>query len=294
MTKRTNQRCKPRILTEDTELNNMCHSAMQCNSPITSKMPVKTHSPLSHHTHDCDFHNHHAVFSRHKMSMEDDMDPYYFIKYLQTIPLPTSRLRNVLGEQTNAQQKTLVLDLDKTLVHCSSSPLPNADHTFSVNFGGSTFNIYAKCRPHLQEFLETVHLMGFEIVVFTASQSVYADRMLNIIDTKGRISKRLYRQNCTNVNGSFIKDLRTLGRDLRNLTIVDNSPHVFAYQIENGIPITSWHDDPHDTELLRLIELLNIVAVSDNVQDVLNTEFQLQEMIDAITIDEYTAFLRKL
>ena len=55
----------------------------------------------------------------------------------------------------------------------------------------------------------------FEIVVFTASQKLYADKVLDSIDPKGRISHRLYRENCIVINKTFyLKNLKILGRNL--------------------------------------------------------------------------------
>jgi CTD small phosphatase-like protein 2 len=41
---------------------------------------------------------------------------------------------------------------------------------------------------------------------------------------------------------------------------VDNSPHAYGYQIDNGIPIVSWYDDDKDTELLKLIGFLKKIS----------------------------------
>ena len=91
---------------------------------------------------------------------------------------------------------------------------------------------------------------------------VYAERLLAIIDPDGRlIDHKLYRDSCLNVEGNYLKDLNVLGRDLTRAVLVDNSPHAFGYQLDNGIPIESWFDDRTDTELLKLIKFLETIQV---------------------------------
>ena len=94
-------------------------------------------------------------------------------------------------------RKTLVLDLDETLVHCSvTEPADHiVDFTFPVEFHGETYSVHVKCRPYLQQFLNTM-CEHFEVIVFTASQKVYADALLNILDP----STYIYILCCFNVS----------------------------------------------------------------------------------------------
>ena len=111
------------------------------------------------------------------------------------------------------------------------------------------YNIYVKVRPYAQEFIQNVSKY-YEIVIFTASISKYASPLLDILDKEKNIKYRLYRDHCTYINGIFIKDLKRLNRNLKDVIIVDNSPLAFAFDSENGLPIKTWYDDPDDIELM--------------------------------------------
>lgn len=113
---------------------------------------------------------------------------------------------------------TLVLDLDETLVHCSVEPVEKPDVIFPVDFNGATYHVHVKKRPHLDVFLSSVSKL-FEVVVFTASQQVYAEKLLDILDPdRSRIDHRLFREACLCVHGNYIKDLDVLGRNLSTVS----------------------------------------------------------------------------
>lgn len=119
-----------------------------------------------------------------------------------------------------------LFDLAETLVHSSLVPCDDADFTFMVNFNLTEHTVYVRCRPHLRDFMERVANL-FEIIIFTASQSIYAEQLLNVLDPKRRIFRhRVYRESCVFVDGNYLKDLSVLGRDLARVIIIDNSPQV--------------------------------------------------------------------
>lgn len=169
----------------------------------------------------------------------------------------------------SANKKCLVLDLDETLVHSSFKPVNNSDFIIPVEIENQLHNVYVLKRPHVDEFLLR---MGehYEVVIFTASLSKYADPVIDQLDIHRVVKHRLFRESCFNHRGSYVKDLSQLGRDIRSIIILDNSPASYLFHPNNAVPITSWFNDPNDTELLELIPLLVDMTYVDNVVQVLD------------------------
>ncbi|XWS63856.1 hypothetical protein CRYUN_Cryun06bG0137500 [Craigia yunnanensis] len=213
----------------------------------------------------------------------DDFDPYLFIKNLPELSSVVPTFRPVLlPKQTRSCPPiTLVLDLDETLVHSTLEPCDDADFTFPVNFNLHEHTVYVRCRPHLRDFMERVSSL-FEIIIFTASQSIYAEQLLNVLDPKRRVFRhRVFRESCVFVDGNYLKDLSVLGRDLAHVIIIDNSPQAFGFQVDNGIPIESWFDDRSDQELLLLLPFLESLVGVEDVRPVIAKKFDLREKIAA-------------
>jgi RNA polymerase II subunit A small phosphatase-like protein len=79
-------------------------------------------------------------------------------------------------------RKTLILDVDETLVHSSFKPPPNPNIIIPIDIEGRICNIFILVRPHAVEFINEMSKY-FELAIFTASLSKYADPLMNILDS---------------------------------------------------------------------------------------------------------------
>lgn len=186
------------------------------------------------------------------------------VKYLPDIKTYSS----YMDSKTNSQnKKTLILDLDETLVHSAFKPFYfKSDIVLNINFDNKLHTIHVLKRPYVDEFLEKMSKI-FEIVIFTASIPEYANPLLNQLDTKKLISYRLFREHCTPSNNFFIKDLKKVGRDLKDTILIDNNPVSYLLNKHNGIPILTWHSSKTDTELIKLVPFLEYLSKVDDVRE---------------------------
>jgi len=174
---------------------------------------------------------------------------------------PTSSKVSLLGPQLKGREgrKCLVLDLDETLVHSSFQPVDKYDFLIPVEIEGNVYQVYVAKRPHVDEFLKKMGEV-YEVVIFTASLSKYADPVLDLLDIHKVIDYRLFREHCTCINDIYVKDMSIMGRPIESVFIIDNSPHAYSLQPESAFPCTSWFDDYEDNELLEFIPILQDLA----------------------------------
>ena len=99
-----------------------------------------------------------------------------------------------LGKKT--KEKTLILDMDETMIAAKFAEKVTAKFktTFEFDFHGA--NIHVRLRPYLHDVLERLGQL-YELVAFTAGVQDYADPILDKIDPEKTIfKKRLYRDSC--------------------------------------------------------------------------------------------------
>lgn len=165
-------------------------------------------------------------------------------------------------------KKCLVLDLDETLVHSSFKPVPNADFVISIELEGEIHHVYVLKRPGVDAFLKAC-AEKWELIIFTASLAKYADPLLDILDPQRLVRTRLFREACVQHYGNYVKDLSLLGRELKEICILDNSPYSYIFQPDNALPISSWFNDPTDTQLTEILPILDAMAASDDITTVI-------------------------
>ncbi|CAG8643131.1 3210_t:CDS:2 [Rhizophagus irregularis] len=183
------------------------------------------------------------------------------------------RLRNNSKTSTQSfmmKTKTLILDLDETLIHSTSRGSRADAHMIEVMVDNHACLYYVYKRPHVDHFLKKVS-EWYKVVIFTASMPEYADPVIDWLDpNKNLICNRFFRQSCTNRNGAYIKDLTIVEPDLSKVCLVDNSPISYAMQQENGIAIEGWINDPNDEALLDLLPFLDALRFTEDVRSILS------------------------
>jgi CTD nuclear envelope phosphatase 1 len=172
--------------------------------------------------------------------------------------VPRRQPSYTLSQPSDAPKKTLIIDLDETLIHSmAKGGRMSTGHMVEVRLGGSVptptspthtmpqappsqygpgvpILYYVHERPGCHDFLRKVS-KWYNLVVFTASVQEYADPVIDWLERERRyFSGRYYRQHCTLRNGAYIKDLAQVEPDLSRVMILDNSP--MSYIFHEGEP----------------------------------------------------------
>ncbi|GBE61618.1 NLI interacting factor-like phosphatase family protein [Babesia ovata] len=164
---------------------------------------------------------------------------------------------------------SLVLDLDGTILHSVQTRGNNTTSSIALNVGKRVRHFVVYKRPHLDTFLMEMR-KRYEIVLYSASQPLYADACLNYACVNHLFDRKLYRNDCTvGPGGVFVKDLAKVNNDLSKVVVLQNSMQSNAHVSANSLLIDSWSGGVHDTALLDIMPLLEALSHVDDVRHIL-------------------------
>merc|ERR1712032_1159022 len=111
--------------------------------------------------------------------------------------------------QLEPRKKTLILDLDETLIHSEAfqegKKYAKVLEFPSLMTPGVIDKLGVYIRPYCAEFLERMAKL-YELVVYTASTQDYADEVCDLLDPKKQyFSTRLFREHCSKIENVNVK-----------------------------------------------------------------------------------------
>ncbi|KAJ9451319.1 CTD nuclear envelope phosphatase 1-like protein [Diplonema papillatum] len=184
-------------------------------------------------------------------------------------------LQMVRSHRSIRNKKILILDLDETLIHASSTPLSPTHFDVMIPTGTGSYGMMYVCeRPYLQYFLAHV-CQWFTVTIFTAATKEYASPIIHRMDRAKVVRKKYFRNDCVVENGQYVKNLARLSGTrphlFSNYVIIDNLPASYKRNPANAIPISSFyaHNYSTDEELLRLLPLLEALHAVSDVRSIL-------------------------
>lgn len=215
-------------------------------------------------------------------------------------PSYTSAVPNINPLHPSTFQKTLILDLDETLIHSLSkggrmssghmvevklanpvsmpvASIDNTQHNQQITAQAYTQShhpilYYVHKRPHCDDFLRKV-CKWYKLVIFTASVQEYADPVIDWLEQERKFfHARYYRQHCTLRNGAYVKDLSSVEPDLSRVMILDNSPLSYIF---------------HEGAFYSSCSLLNRFSerqLSNKIKQTTQSQFQVGSTIPQTTI----------
>lgn len=150
---------------------------------------------------------------------------------------------------------TLIIEMTDVLVH------PEWTYKTGWRF---------KKRPGIDHFLESLN-GTFEIVIFTAEPGMTVFPIVEALDPNNYISYKLVRDATHFVDGTHVKDLSKLNRDLNRVIVVDWNQESVKFHKENLFCLPKWNGNDDDNSLMDLASFLKTVASSeiDDVRGVL-------------------------
>lgn len=162
-------------------------------------------------------------------------------------------------------KKTLVLDMDETLIHSSIFPPKKTVEGFKS--GEPPF--YVHKRPGLDEFLKKAS-ERFDVFIFTFAERSYAEPILDVVCPFIDKEHRFYRDQCKVEKGAIMKDLEIFGRPKTDVILVDDNKDNMKFFPKNTILVPGWRGSPYDDVLVSdVIPTLEMCSTAKDVRPII-------------------------
>lgn len=207
--------------------------------------------------------------------------------------------KNIKTSMNPLGPKTLILDLDETLVHSWENPkfvedykiytnkniynkfhpvgLPSSVYSITYTFNERAGNVWGLFRPHTEEFIKFAHKYFDNVLIWSAGIQFYVEEIIKQMYSQYKVPfpKLIYaRDKCVIDDGKFHKPINTLITDLsskpyttlnidpKNTLIIDDKNHTFLRNTSNGILIPEYI--PGKDSLYKIPTLEDLLDKSDN------------------------------
>jgi Dullard-like phosphatase family protein len=195
---------------------------------------------------------------------------FLYVIYYATIRSDSS---SALGSNPQKPKKTLLLDLDETLVHSTIKRPPRSHFNLHVCLGRVPAEFFVIKRPFVDQFLEQV-CKWYNVYIFTAGVKDYAGPLLEKLDKTKLITGNFFRDSCTlrrDTTGLdyYVKEFSRIRMDPSQSIIIDNQPISYSLNKDSAIPIAHFFDDPHDEALVDILPLLEMLRHVEDVRSIL-------------------------
>ena len=148
------------------------------------------------------------------------------------------------------RKKTLIINLTGTMI----------DHSYKFYTG---FEILK--RPGLQRFINE---MGqyYEVIVFGTEDSSFVEEVCSKLDkNEMNIRYKLGKEATCYENGRYVKDLRYINRNMKNVVVIDYDIENLKYDKYNTIILPKFEGDTADRDLIQIIPFLKGKGILFNI-----------------------------
>ena len=168
------------------------------------------------------------------------------------------------NEKQNKKMNNNKYYLSSVRQRCKYTIMINLDETLLYNDNNKII-----LRPNLFNFLSKIKIM-YEIIAFSFDTKPNIDKALELIENKSKyFDYILYSDQLTiNYNEKLIKDIDNLGRDLKNIIVIDSKIHIHKKYKNNLILIKGFFGDiSKDINLLKILGYILQNIKNDNFED---------------------------